>query len=200
MLSYVKYRFEKLFYEYKYKHIIISNKVSLKSLQGHNCEFMEQSSVDSHCLVGSYVYVGKNTFITKAQIGNYVQIGSECAIGPGEHDINEFSINSIFMKDVYRELTNKEVTIGNDVWLGTHVIILRGVRIGNGAVIAAGAVLTKDAEPYGVYAGVPARLVKYRFSNDIINNLEKSSWWKYEPEEAKKIFKEIKMNLKEDHL
>jgi acetyltransferase-like isoleucine patch superfamily enzyme len=68
--------------------------------------------------------------------------------------------------------------IGNDVWIGHNAIIMPHVRlIGNGAVIAAGAVVNKDVPPYAVMVGNPARVVRYRFSQDTIDTLQESRWW-----------------------
>ena len=71
----------------------------------------------------------------------------------------------------------KKVIIGNDVWIGSHALILGGVKIGDGAVIGAGAVVTKDVPPYAVVGGVPARIIKYRFSQEIIDKLLEIKWW-----------------------
>ncbi len=78
---------------------------------------------------------------------------------------------------------NAAVTIGNDVWIGANVIILPGVKIGDGAVIAAGAVLARDVEPYAVVGGVPAKVLKYRFSTENISLLEHIKWWEWTTEE-----------------
>ena len=70
--------------------------------------------------------------------------------------------------------------IGNDVWIGTGAILLDGVTIGNGAIVAAGAVVNKDVPPYAVVGGVPAKIIKYRFSEEIVKKLEESRWWEKE--------------------
>ena len=67
--------------------------------------------------------------------------------------------------------------IGNDVWVGYGATILRGVNIGNGAIIGAGAVVTKDVPPYAVVAGVPAKIIRFRFDDNKIDSLQKSNWW-----------------------
>jgi len=67
--------------------------------------------------------------------------------------------------------------IGHDVWIGANAVIMRGVKIGNGAVIAAGAIVNKDVEPYSIVGGVPARHLKYRFDKETIERLLKSEWW-----------------------
>lgn len=78
---------------------------------------------------------------------------------------------------------NKPVTIGNDVWIGANVVILPGVNISDGAVIAAGAVVTKDVEPYAIVGGVPAKVIRYRFSEENIKKLLKIQWWNWTDEE-----------------
>lgn len=70
-----------------------------------------------------------------------------------------------------------ECIVGNDVWIAANACICRGVTVGNGAVVAAGAVVTKDVEPYTIVAGVPARPVKKRFNDEIIHLLQDSEWW-----------------------
>lgn len=75
------------------------------------------------------------------------------------------------------------VTIGNDVWIGTHVIILSGVKIGDGAVVGAGSVVTKDVLPYAIVAGNPARLIRYRFDEDMTARLLNLQWWNLPIEE-----------------
>jgi virginiamycin A acetyltransferase len=72
------------------------------------------------------------------------------------------------------------ITIGNDVWIGAHAIILSGVTIGNGAVIAAGAIVTKDVPAYTVVGGVPAKVIKVRFNDSSIQELENLKWWDWE--------------------
>ena len=77
---------------------------------------------------------------------------------------------------------NRTVTIGNDVWIGANVVILPGVRIGDGAVLAAGAVVTKDVPAYAIVGGVPAKVIRYRFSEDMIRSLLQIRWWDWPQE------------------
>ena len=91
----------------------------------------------------------------------------------GKHIDNNQYENSAIRK-------NESVVIGNDVWIGADAIILPGVRIGDGAVIAAGAVVTKDVECYEVVGGNPARHIKYRFEQSTIDKLMKLQWWNWD--------------------
>lgn len=85
-------------------------------------------------------------------------------------------------KNVENEPKRKEVgCIGNDVWIGTGAIILKGVNIGDGAVVAAGAVVTKDVPPYTIVGGVPANVIRKRFSDELTERLLAVKWWEYGP-------------------
>src|SRR5699024_1473398 len=73
--------------------------------------------------------------------------------------------------------------IGNDVWLGSHVAVLRGVTIGDGAIVASGAVVTKDVPAYAIVGGVPASLIRYRFDEQTIERLQELRWWRFTPDQ-----------------
>jgi acetyltransferase-like isoleucine patch superfamily enzyme len=91
----------------------------------------------------------------------------------GKYEYNHSYENSPIRK-------NKPIMIGNDVWIGANVCILPGVTIGDGAVIAAGAIVNKDVPPYAIVGGVPAKIIRYRFSRDICEKLLKIKWWDWE--------------------
>ena len=76
--------------------------------------------------------------------------------------------------------------IGNDVWIGSKATVFGGVKVGNGAVIAAGAVVTKDVPPYAIAGGVPAHIIRYRFDEDKINRLEEIAWWNWDDDKIKR--------------
>lgn len=89
---------------------------------------------------------------------------------------------------------NEKIVIGNDVWIGVGVLILPSVKIGNGAIIGAGAVVTKDVPDYAIVAGVPAKIIKYRFSKGQIETLNKIQWWNWSDEEIRKYGKDFLNN------
>ena len=140
----------------------------------------------THSCVDKYSYIAPKARVVHANIGKYCSI-ADCIIGMGRHSLDNLSTSSIFtsMKngtghvwtdmDSYEEY--KTINIGNDVWIGTRAIIMPGVKIGNGAVVGAGAIVTKDVPPYAVVGGVPAKIIKYRFSEDVIKLLEELQWW-----------------------
>lgn len=145
--------------------------------------------------------IGKGTFgnprIEKWKIncGN-LEIGSFCSFARGvtiflggDHH-TEWVTTSVAeaycgMKGYPQCRTDGDVIIGNDVWVGTEAFILSGLKIGDGAVIGARAVVAKDVPPYSVVVGNPARVVKKRFSDDIINKLLKIKWWEWEDDKIK---------------
>ena len=123
-----------------------------------------------------------------------VNIGSFCSIAKSSiqltgHDYNRFTtyyMHRHLLKEESDELLIKgNVNIGNDVWIGSGVTILGGVEIGTGAVIGAGSVVTKNVEHYAIYAGNPAKLIKYRFPESIRRKLLDSQWWLFDLDDIK---------------
>lgn len=147
--------------------------------------------------VGDYSYIGPGCDITKTSIGKFCSIADNCRIGTASHTLNNISSSPIFTlknngtrtswvsESISHNNETEQVYIGNDVWIATRVIIRGGIKIGDGAVIGAGAVVTKDVPPYAVVGGVPARIIRYRFSEDIIKKIELIKWWEATDEKLK---------------
>jgi maltose O-acetyltransferase len=114
------------------------------------------------------------------EIGDNVMMGPDVLILTSRHNTSRVDIPMCKQGD----LPKQKVTIGNDVWIGSGAIIARkpGLTIGDGAVIGSGAVVTKSVPPYAIVAGVPARVIKYRFEEPIRGRLLKLRWWDW-PEE-----------------
>ncbi len=142
-------------------------------------------------------YISQNSRITNTQIGKFCSIGPNFLCGWGMHPLSGISTSPLFYstnnqfgfsytsKNIFKETS--EIKIGNDVFIGSNVTILDGVCISDGAVIAAGSVVTTDVPPYAIVGGVPAKIIKYRFTQDVILNLLKIKWWNFDTEKIKSI-------------
>lgn len=178
------------FYNAKKNHpsVTFHYPVSIKNSQiGYRCIVYANSTIIMSIL-DDYSYIGGNSIIQYAKIGKFCSIGPEVRIGLGKHPIHlksthpGFYVTDSSYYGITPEYHNPEpeyekITIGNDVWIGCRAMILDGVTIGDGAIIAAGAVVTKDVPPYAIVGGVPARIIKYRFKPEKIRELLESEWW-----------------------
>lgn len=157
----------------------------------HNSEIGTDCSINTNTVVfnsviGDYSYLNYNSIVENCVIGKFVSIGSFCEIGAYCHPTNFISTSpkiygsgSILpIKDKKSiSVRNRKTIIGNDVWIGSNVVILEGIKIGNGAIIAAGAVVTKDVNDYEVVGGVPATVLKNRFDKNIVKKINNLEWW-----------------------
>ena len=171
---------------------IHSLNVSPRALRhSNNVEVLNNSSIDATCHIGSYTYIGCSTHITKSNIGRYCSIANNVSIGQGEHPVNRISTSSKFYSNPWETLTAGDCEIASDVWIGVDAVILRGVRIGIGAVIAANAVVTKDVPAFAIVGGVPARLMRYRFTDAKQRIILESRWWENEREVAATVIRQL---------
>jgi virginiamycin A acetyltransferase len=181
-----------LFVKFKLNHIKSSSyDISFKTKIGKNVSIMKNCEIDSLSSIGKYTYLGNNCNVTKANIGNYCSVANNVSIGPGEHNLSKISTNSVFYNNEYDSLTKLNCTINNDVWIGVDSIILRGVTIGNGAIIGANSVVNKDVPEYAIAVGSPAKVIKYRFKKNKINKILKSKWWESDIDYARKLMKDL---------
>ena len=138
----------------------------------------------------AHSYVNGGRIESGVYIGRYCSIGYSVTIGTGHHDMSLLSTSSWFDSDAKSTVKYAEpvvrVRIHHDVWVGDHSIILNGVTVGTGAVIAAGAVVTKDVPNYAIVVGSPARVLKYRFEYPIIRRLMNTQWWEFDDEIIKR--------------
>ena len=152
--------------------------------------------------LGDYSYVGPLSQIHRTSIGKYSAIGDQVLCGVGKHPARSFvSIHPAFYSTIKQAQTTfadrdyyseyDPITIGNDVWIGTRAIILDGIRIGDGAIIGAGAVVTKDVPPYTIVGGVPANIIRPRFSEDQIAFLLNYQWWNKNDDWLKRHYQEF---------
>ncbi len=140
------------------------------------------------CTIGGWCHIGPRCNINSATIGNYSCIAPSCQIGGMEHPYWDLSISPL-LSDNY--IFGNKTIIGHDVWIAADCIIRQGVSIGDGAVIGANSFVNKDIPPYAIAFGTPAKVVKYRFDENTITQLNASRYWEYPPKKAKNILKEI---------
>ena len=145
--------------------------------------------------IGAYTYFRSDIRIASFEsIGRYCSIARGVRIGDASHPYDKLSTHPFLTNGRYTGVEDtgqkkfldpnhslKKTTIGNDVWIAQNVIVLGGVTIGDGAIVAAGAVVTKDVEPYAIVGGIPAKIIKYRFNKETIEVLLKIKWWNYDP-------------------
>ncbi|HEB86989.1 MAG TPA: CatB-related O-acetyltransferase [Gammaproteobacteria bacterium] len=135
--------------------------------------------------------MGCYSYVNNSQIGRYCTFGARVSIGAFSHPTNWLSIHefqyrntkniygdSILEGNVNIAPKNPLTCIGCDVWIGDNACVKAGVSLGHGAVVGLGAVVVKDVPPYAIVAGNPARILRYRFSKDVINELLEIRWWK----------------------
>lgn len=137
--------------------------------------------------MGRYSYLGDNCEIINCSIGNFCSLSNNIMIGNSEHSTTWISTSPFFLKNKtskklkkYSNLSftdTKKTLIGNDVWIGSNVQIKQGVKIGNGVVIGMGSIVTKDIDDFSIVAGNPAKLIRYRFTNEICELISESNWW-----------------------
>ncbi|MDB4293006.1 CatB-related O-acetyltransferase [Maribacter sp.] len=170
-------------------------RITLKSeFEGMNRINRNVVFVDS--FLGRGTYINNASYFVRSKIGRFCSIGANVKLITGEHPLNRnvathpsfFSLKKQAGFTFSEEQTFKEVKfaddndeyciiIENDVWIGTNVLLLSGITIKTGAVVAAGAVVTKDVEPYTIVAGIPAKKIKSRFTEAEIDYLLESKWW-----------------------
>jgi acetyltransferase-like isoleucine patch superfamily enzyme len=140
-------------------------------------------------IIGAYTYIAEKTFLSNTKTGKYCSIGPKVTCCIGKHPTKDFvSTHPMFYstqkqaqislvdKDYFEEYAPK-TELGNDVWIGQEAMLMDGVKIGDGAIIGARAVVTKDIPPYAVAVGVPAKVIRYRFEKKEIDFLLNLKWW-----------------------
>ena len=166
---------------------ISDSAIVLNSKVGHHCMIADGTRF-CYSELGDYSYVSRNSNVFSTQIGKFVSISWNVSIGPANHDYKKLCCHPILfasrfgMIDKGDEFYNQydgRITVGNDVWIGCNATIIRkpeGITIGDGAIIGANAIITENVPPYAIIVGVN-KLLKYRFSKEIIKELLELEWW-----------------------
>ena len=197
---------KKLFYMVETKNLSQGHLTIIGISSGiDNVEFEGENGINYNSEFFGNIRVGyattlgfHNAFHGDITIGRYCQFGANVAVMSNNHPTHTLSTyinNRLFSGELMQLVKKGKVIIGHDVWVGHGAIILGNVHIGNGAIIAAGAVVTKDVPPYCIVGGVPAKIIKKRFNDNIIQQVEALEWWYKDKEELEKIkplfFKDI---------
>lgn len=187
--NFVKQSIRSCFYFFKYSKVKIrgSARLSLSLVFGKNVFIGESCIINGNCRIGDYTFINDYTRIdpSVSEIGKFCSISHNVKIGMRPHPTSYLSTNSFFYSslkntsgiDLYDDYGDKSTEIGNDVFIACNAVILAGVKIGTGAVICAGSVVTKDVEPYSIVGGVPAVMMSYRFTPEVIDKLLQLEWW-----------------------
>lgn len=172
---------------------------------GKNCEIAKRAQISDNVTIGDNTYISNDTVIdSNVTIGKFCSIAPNVFIAPGVHKYDYVTTHPILFNPYWRKKLNlneedyydkkigkqdEHTYIGNDVWIALNAIIMRGVKIGDGAIIGAGAIVTKDVEPYSIVVGSPAKHVKYRFDKEDIDKLQRmqTKWWDLPSEEINNL-------------
>ncbi len=159
------------------------------------------------CNIGKYTIINRGCSLVYATIGNFSSLAGFIQLGAGRHPLNYIATSEIFYNK--NRLANQwvksiefkgnlPITIGSDVWIGSQAFVMGGVNIGHGAVVGSRSVVTKDVPPYAVVAGVPAKIIKYRFNENVITRLLEIKWWDFDDDEIQRnidFFREPEINM-----
>ena len=197
MIQTMEYFWSKFFKKLKRK--AVKNSTIHKSSKIEAGSQVLNSSFDKHS------FCGYDCQINNSDIGSFCSIADNVIIGPSSHPYNWVGGSPVFysgrdsIKAKFSEFDREKplrTVIGSDVWIGINSIIKSGVKIGHGSIIGMGSVVTKDVDPYTIVGGCPAKVIKKRFNDNIINNLLDLCWWELDENELKKISVNIKNPIK----
>lgn len=175
----------------KLQHTVIDPSVRMRETQiGAQCEVLAETYIE-YSELGDFSYLGEHCCVADAQIGRFTAIANHVRIGAPNHPMDRASQHRFtYCPEYYDAQAERDngffadrradrVIIGNDVWIGHGVIVLPGLKVGDGAVLAAGAVVTKEVPPYTIVGGVPAKVIRARFAADIAAQLQAIAWWNW---------------------
>ena len=167
---------ESIVLSYISKNTTLSKKVTIKS------GVLLSNKIKS---IGYGTYIGDRVSIFNCStIGNYCSISHSVKIGLDNHELNSITTSPLLTE---KQNKSKPTVIEHDVLISANVTVLSGITIGTGSIIGAGSFVNKDIPPYAIVAGSPAKIIRYRYENDIVLKLIKSKWWVYDQNDLLKL-------------
>ena len=209
MKELIKYIIVNYLYKTQYKKSIIESYIGLKKKSNFEDFLTIRKNVEIHgnIKIGAFTLLNRYTVLSELvkEVGRFSSVGPNVYLGPGNHDYNHttsrgvpdvakflniaLDLSLIEQIKYEKSLINKETHIGHDVWIGGHSVILNGIKVGDGAVIASNSVVTKDVEPYSIVGGVPAKFIKFRFEKEVIEQLMKIDFYNKPLDEIEEFIK-----------
>lgn len=164
------------------------------------------------CEMGDYSYCDRNCDLANATIGKFANIASGVRIGATDHPMTTASLHHFLYRSAsywddaenhaewFTKRRARRATIGHDTWIGHNAQIKPEVTVGHGAIIAAGAIVTKDVAPYTVVAGIPAQPLRQRFPDKIADRMMALAWWDWDHATLRERLEDFRTLPAEDFL
>ncbi len=165
---------------------IISADCDLQDSRLEDYVFLKHDATCQNSTIGLRSSVGMYSVVRDADVGKYCSISWNVTVGAVNHLLSRLTTHAFpcrtrfGLTDVEGKMPQVRTTVGNDVWIGCNAVVLPGVTVGDGAVIAAGAVVTEDVPPYAVVAGVPGRVLRFRWDEKTVEAVKQLSWWEWD--------------------
>lgn len=186
----LSYLYGKIFKKIVQGKCIIDSRINKTAKVNGGCSVV-------HSEIGRYTFLGYQCELVNCKVGSFCSIAANAFIGGAEHPIQWASTSPVFQDVTHsgpkkrfarlRLPKSRTTIIGNDVWIGYRAVVKAGCVIGDGAVVAAGAVVTKDVPPYAIVGGVPAKVIKMRFPEEVIKKFLDIKWWNFSEEQLEMI-------------
>ncbi|SHK42203.1 Acetyltransferase (isoleucine patch superfamily) [Epilithonimonas mollis] len=186
--EYLKWVITKMKYQRKYQFLKIGYMSKLFNAEFGKYNWIGNNVIMINSSIGDFSYISDDSVISETIMGKFCSIGPNVRTAPGKHPTHtivsthpaiysnpSYCLKNFQTKDYHNPIRN--VIIGNDVWICANSIIADGIKVGDGAIVAANSVVTADVEPYTIVGGVPAKFIRKRFKDEQIDILEQSKWW-----------------------
>jgi phosphonate metabolism protein (transferase hexapeptide repeat family) len=159
--------------------------------------------------VGDFSYTGPHCYVQNTEIGKFSNIAASVRIGPTAHPMNRITQHHFTYRrkkygfsmeddhDFFEWRKEQRCKVGHDTWIGHGAILLPNVTIGNGSVIGAGSIVTKDIPPFSIAVGNPARVIRKRFDDEVIQKIQELKWWDWSYEQIKSRLEDFSLDPQE---